>query len=148
MVPLSSGASTASSPTSAGLGVQPRRAPCASPFAQWLFQVLTPVLERVLCFQQNLISCFTQRPGDGVPQFPLPAFTHVVSVLILPASASHQWNESPSPPKPNAPPVLWTPSPPRSLGPCFPFIPSHLGLFTFLRLLASSKQLIDVLGKL
>ena len=141
----------ASSPTSAGLGVQPRRAPVlliGSPFAQWLFQVFTSVLERVLCFQQNPISCFMESPGDGIPQFPLPTFTHVVSVLILPASFSHPWNGSPCPPKPNSPPMLWTPSRPRSLGPCFPFIPSHPGFFTFLCLLASSKQLIDVLGTL
>lgn len=61
----------------------------------------------------------------GFPQFPLPRMAPAFRACCVCAhpclpSFSHQWNRSPSPPpKLNSPPVLWSPSPPISSGPCF-----------------------------
>ena len=143
MAPFIIGSSTDSSPTSAGLGVQPRRAPRAPrwpSFAQWLFQVFTPVLEFSAFSRPSLPTSWrSQEMG-----FPISS-SHVgshMSYLCLCFPLPHP-PTLPSPPKPNSPPVPWTPVPSWVFEPRFPYMLSHLGLFTFLAYL---KQLIDMRG--
>ena len=87
MAPFITGSSTDSSPTSAGLGVQPRRAPCApagSPFAQWLFQLFTPVLE-FSAFSRPSFPASWRGQEMGFPQFPLPTWVHTCHICACPS---------------------------------------------------------------
>lgn len=143
MAPFITGSSIDFSPTSAGLGVQPRRAPVpltGSPFAQWLFQAFTPVLE-FSAFSRPSVSASWRGQEMGFPQFPLPTWVHTCRICACPSCP--RLLTPPSPPKPNSPPVPGTPVPSWVFETHFPYILSHLGFFTFLAYL---KQLIDRWG--
>ena len=143
MAPFITGSSTDSSPTSAGLGVQPRCAPCA-PCWLPLCPVVISALHScscVLSFQQALMACFMEGPGDGISSVSSSHVGSHMSYLCL--SFPSPLLTPPSPPKPNSPPAPWTPVPFWVFKPRFPYILSHLGFFTFLAYL---KQLIDLQG--